>query len=132
MAGSLRLNSGRALQPASLSSCRIHQQPRRNDASGLVPLGSRRLLQTRSLKWLLLSMLLLTAGTGDNPNGERGPQAPTAAQMRALLNLTTQLRSRYAIPLDHVIQHRDVNPQTQCPGDRFPFNQFIEQLREKN
>jgi hypothetical protein len=68
--------------------------------------------------------------TGDNPNGERGPLEPTAAQMRALIDLTARLRARYAIPLDNVIRHHDVNPDTECPGDRFPFAQFVEQLRE--
>lgn len=69
--------------------------------------------------------------TEDNPTGERGPKEPTESQIRALVDLTTRLSARYGIPIDHVIQHRDVNPNTKCPGDRFPFGQFMEQLRER-
>lgn len=68
--------------------------------------------------------------TEDNPTGTRGPKEPTASQIRALAELTARLSKRYGIPLDHVVQHHDVNPNTECPGDRFPFSQFIEQLRE--
>src|SRR5205085_12283766 len=53
----------------------------------------------------------------DNPKGERGAKEPTVAQMRALSELTTQLRSRYGIPLDHVVKHHDVDPNADCPGD---------------
>lgn len=67
--------------------------------------------------------------TDDNLRGERGPKEPTTAQIQALLELTSRLRDRYNIPLDHVIQHRDVNPNTQCPGDHFHFPQLVEQLK---
>lgn len=66
----------------------------------------------------------------DNPRGARGPQTPTAAQMDALVALTTELRKRYGIPLERVMLHHEVNPNTQCPGDRFPSGTFIEQLRD--
>lgn len=64
-----------------------------------------------------------------NPDNKQGPQEPTSAQIQSLLDLTTRLRERYQIPLDRVIQHRDVNPNTQCPGDRFPFKQLTDYLR---
>lgn len=67
--------------------------------------------------------------SADNPGGEEGPQEPTPAQVAALLELTTRLRERYDIPPERVIQHRDVSPNTQCPGDRFPFEQLTERLR---
>lgn len=67
--------------------------------------------------------------TEDNPTGAHGPREPTAAQMRALVELTSQLRARYGIAFDQVVRHHDVNPSTECPGDRFPFSQFIDRLR---
>jgi N-acetylmuramoyl-L-alanine amidase len=65
----------------------------------------------------------------DNPNGEKGPQEPTEAQMRALIDLTQRLRERYHFPVQEVRQHVDVNPNTECPGDRFPFHRLIESLK---
>jgi N-acetylmuramoyl-L-alanine amidase len=72
--------------------------------------------------------------TGDfsstgNPAGARGGLEPTPAQMRSLVELTNRLRARYGIPLGNVIRHHDANPDTDCPGDRFPFTQFTAQLR---
>jgi hypothetical protein len=67
--------------------------------------------------------------SADNPDGKQGPQEPTPAQLQSLLDLTTRLRERYQIPLDRVIQHLDVNPNTQCPGDRFPFKQLTDHMR---
>lgn len=66
--------------------------------------------------------------TKDNPTGERGLQKPTPAQMRALVTLCRRLRARYHIPLQNVRRHRDVDPATECPGDRFPFLELLKQL----
>ncbi|HWR36784.1 MAG TPA: peptidoglycan recognition family protein [Clostridia bacterium] len=59
----------------------------------------------------------------DNPHGERGAQAPTPQQMRALAVVCRRLMT-----LDHVIRHSDVS-NTQCPGDRFPFDAFVRGLK---
>lgn len=67
---------------------------------------------------------------GDGSNRGYGPREPTAAQMNSLVNLINTLRKRYTIPLDRVIQHHDVNPETHCPGERFPYPQLIDRLRE--
>ncbi|HEX8720829.1 MAG TPA: peptidoglycan recognition family protein, partial [Pyrinomonadaceae bacterium] len=61
----------------------------------------------------------------ENPSGALGAVEPTYAQMRSLIELTNRLRAQYDIPLGNVIQHHDVNPNTECPGDHFPFTQFI-------
>jgi hypothetical protein len=68
--------------------------------------------------------------TADNPHGADGMPEPTAAQMEALLALGRRLRERYSIPLERVRLHRDVSTGTVCPGDRFPFEQFIGRLGE--
>lgn len=68
-------------------------------------------------------------GNDDSLSRGQGPREPTAAQMNALVELTRSLRQRYGISLDRVIQHHDVNPDTHCPGERFPFLQFIDRLR---
>lgn len=59
-----------------------------------------------------------------------GPREPTREQMRALAELTTRLRERHQIPLGRVVRHRDLNPDTQCPGERFPFPQLLEMLQQ--
>lgn len=65
----------------------------------------------------------------DNPNGERGLTEPTEAQMRALTELCRNLRQKYQIPIQSVVRHSDVNPNTECPGDRFPFEAFAKALQ---
>lgn len=66
----------------------------------------------------------------DNPSGEQGLKEPTAEQQAALLELSGRLRAKYHIPLNHVRGHFDVNPQTECPGNRFPMTDFLTQLSE--
>lgn len=66
--------------------------------------------------------------TADNPTGERGLQKPTPAQMSALVTLCRRLRARYHIPLRNVRRHSDVDLETQCPGDCFPFPELLKQL----
>lgn len=65
----------------------------------------------------------------DNPRGAKGPPAPTRQQMRALLALCRQLRKSYNIPIQRVMRHGDVST-TRCPGDRFPFKEFLAQLQQ--
>jgi len=67
--------------------------------------------------------------SSDNPNGERGLTEPTEAQMHALTELCRNLRQKYQIPLKVVLRHNDVNPNTECPGDRFPFEAFLKTLQ---
>lgn len=69
--------------------------------------------------------------TNDNPGGERGLAAPTDAQMRALTALVKRLRESHRIPLDNIRRHRDVNPDTECPGDRLPFGLWMEELSDE-
>jgi hypothetical protein len=66
----------------------------------------------------------------ENSAGALGAAEPTDAQMRSLVELTNRLRAQYDIPLGNVIQHHDANPNTECPGDRFPFTQFTARLRQ--
>jgi SH3 domain-containing YSC84-like protein 1 len=64
----------------------------------------------------------------DNPRGAKGPIAPTRQQMRTLIELCRQLRKSYQIPIQRVVRHGDVST-TRCPGDRFPFKEFLAQLQ---
>lgn len=66
----------------------------------------------------------------DNPGGEQELEEPTPAQQAALLELSRRLRAKYHIPLNRVRGHFDVNPQTECPGNRFPMTDFLTQLNE--
>jgi N-acetylmuramoyl-L-alanine amidase len=65
----------------------------------------------------------------DNPNGERGLTKPTEAQMQALIELSRNLRQKYQIPANAVLRHHDVSPNTECPGDRFPFETFMKSIQ---
>ncbi len=66
-----------------------------------------------------------------NPHGERGLTEPTEAQLRSLDELSRTLLERYRLPLESVRRHRDVNPDTECPGDRFLFEGFRSQLEAR-
>jgi hypothetical protein len=68
--------------------------------------------------------------TSHNQAGERGLQEPTAAQMAALATLCRQLSGRYQIPPRRIQRHSDVNPDTQCPGDRFHLGGLLDRLSE--
>lgn len=68
--------------------------------------------------------------TADNSRGEDGPMEPTAVQMEALVALTRRLRERYSISPESIRPHRGVSDGTVCPGDRFPFEQFVKRLDE--
>lgn len=66
--------------------------------------------------------------TAHNPDGARGLTAPNAAQMRSLVELCRRLREQYRLPPESVRRHSDVNDHTECPGDRFPFDELIRQV----
>lgn len=65
---------------------------------------------------------------GFQTNNHWFPERPTKRQMRALIGLCERLMSKYHIPPDLVKRHRDIN-DTFCPGDRFPYNFLLTQLR---
>lgn len=67
--------------------------------------------------------------SGRGAPGEYGAEEPTAAQLNALVNLCRRLQIEYAIPAKHVVTHHEVNPETECPGDRFPFQKVAEWIR---
>lgn len=58
------------------------------------------------------------------------PASPTQAQKDALIKLSAKLIVKYNIPLTHIKRHRDVN-QTNCPGDRFPFEDILLGIRDE-
>jgi N-acetylmuramoyl-L-alanine amidase len=63
--------------------------------------------------------------TKHNPQGEFGLQRPTEAQMHSLVALCQNLEKQYAIISERIISHKDVNPDTECPGDRFPVEELF-------
>jgi hypothetical protein len=66
--------------------------------------------------------------TRDNPDGRMGLMSPSQEQMRSLVKLTHDLQSKYQIPDARVVLHRELNAQTECPGDRFDKDSFLKQL----
>ncbi|MFN2492961.1 MAG: peptidoglycan recognition family protein, partial [Pyrinomonadaceae bacterium] len=65
----------------------------------------------------------------NNASGHNGPETPTREQMRALVELIRQLQHRYHLSLNDTVRHRDVDPGTECPGDRFPFDQLQKEVQ---
>lgn len=68
----------------------------------------------------------------ENLHGEKGLRRPTANQMRSLYDLCNRLRRRYGFALSEIRRHSDVNKETQCPGDRFPYEDLIAKLSESD
>jgi N-acetylmuramoyl-L-alanine amidase len=66
--------------------------------------------------------------SGDNANGKRGLPAPTELQLNALMELTNRLQKKYGFSSGQILRHSDVNPSSECPGDRFPFDEFRARL----
>jgi N-acetylmuramoyl-L-alanine amidase len=66
----------------------------------------------------------------DNPTGKKGPPRPSAKQIASLIQLCRRLKDRYNIPLQHIVRHSDIS-STKCPGDRFPFRFFLDQLQRR-
>jgi N-acetylmuramoyl-L-alanine amidase len=66
----------------------------------------------------------------DNPQGNKGVPRPTDAQVNSLIRLCRELRTRYRIPLQHIVRHSDIT-STQCPGDRFPFALLLSKLKDQ-
>ncbi|MBI1750399.1 MAG: N-acetylmuramoyl-L-alanine amidase [Acidobacteria bacterium] len=67
--------------------------------------------------------------SAQNPTGTMGLQEPTQAQIQSLVRLVRELRSRYAIPPERILLHRQVDRDTQCPGDRFPVAFFTARIQ---
>lgn len=53
--------------------------------------------------------------SSDNPDGRKGPKKPTPAQLRSLKMLIQELKKKYPVLI--VKSHREINPDTECPGD---------------
>ena len=65
--------------------------------------------------------------TKDNRKGDKAPLEPTAEQMRSLTLLCQRLRHCYNIPVSRIVRHSDIG-RTECPGDRFPYAEFLRQI----
>lgn len=58
--------------------------------------------------------------------------SPTSVQMDALVKLTLELMRQYHIPLKNIVPHRAVTQGTSCPGTLFPWEEFIQRLKENS
>jgi hypothetical protein len=65
------------------------------------------------------------------PGATESPIQPTEAQLKAAANLR-YLQLKYQIPLERTHYHRDVTKGTECPGDKFPFNDILHILRNSS
>lgn len=63
-----------------------------------------------------------------NSDGRMKPSRPTDAQMQALTELVRRLMSKYDLEPDDIHRHGDLG-QTACPGERFPFETFVDSLK---
>jgi hypothetical protein len=98
---------------------------------GTVQKGRPELLQgshTQGYNSYIGICLIGNFSSADNPAGNRGLTAPTESQLNALTDLTRSLQGRYGFSSRQVLRHNDVNPTSECPGDRFPFEDFRARL----
>lgn len=54
---------------------------------------------------------------------------PTTEQLKAGIDKVKELMNYFGVALDHVKKHSDF-VATDCPGKNFPFEQFIQELKE--
>ncbi|HEX8369583.1 MAG TPA: peptidoglycan recognition family protein [Pyrinomonadaceae bacterium] len=64
----------------------------------------------------------------DNKNGNKGPQHPTPEQLQTLEEIVGKLRKGYDIPLENIRTHKELDAQTECPGESFPIKDFFERI----
>jgi N-acetylmuramoyl-L-alanine amidase len=69
--------------------------------------------------------------TLDNPDGKMGLMVPSEEQMRSLVNLIHEMQAKYAIPGQQILLHREANPRTECPGDRFNRDSLFKRLASR-
>ena len=77
------------------------------------------------------------AHAGSEPHNEHGigicltgdfdREFPTEKQVASLVALVNHLQSRCGIPASHILLHRHIK-STRCPGQHFPFYQFVSLL----
>ena len=57
---------------------------------------------------------------------------PSQKQINTLIYTVNALRKYYKIPISNVMGHRDVpGANTECPGDFFPWQEFVRYLNKK-
>jgi hypothetical protein len=98
---------------------------------GTVQTGRPELLQgshTEGYNSYIGICLIGNFSSADNAAGDRGLSAPTESQLKALVELTRRLQAKYGFSERQIFRHSDVNPNTECPGDRFPFEEFRKRL----
>jgi len=74
--------------------------------------------------WLGICLI----GDFQPPNKRWWPTQPTDQQKKSLVTLCESLMSQYHISPENVKRHRDVH-LTWCPGNRFPYDAIIQELR---
>ncbi len=66
----------------------------------------------------------------DNKNGDKGPQQPTQEQMKTLIKITNNLQSKYNMPPENIRTHKELDLETECPGEKFPTDDFFDQIKK--
>jgi hypothetical protein len=64
----------------------------------------------------------------NNQLAAEGLERPTFEQMQSLVALSKDLSTRYNLSNNNIITHDSVNPKTECPGENFLLNEFLNQL----
>jgi N-acetylmuramoyl-L-alanine amidase len=98
---------------------------------GTVQQGRPELLQgshTKGYNSYIGICLIGNFSSADNADGKRGLSAPTESQINGLIELSRSLQKRYGFSRMQILRHSDVNPKSDCPGDRFPFGEFQKRL----
>jgi N-acetyl-anhydromuramyl-L-alanine amidase AmpD len=59
-----------------------------------------------------------------------GLNQPTPEQIQSLISITEDLSKRYHIPTENIVTHNNINPKTECPGEKFPINDFFKEIKK--
>jgi N-acetylmuramoyl-L-alanine amidase len=68
----------------------------------------------------------------DNPRGKKGPLTPTPEQMRSLEMLCRRIMEKHHLGVETIRTHRQLDGDTECPGNHFPFETLIRNLDKHN
>ena len=60
--------------------------------------------------------------------GDFNRDRPGLVQLESASRLTVDLLKKYQLPAEKVLPHRAVNTDTDCPGRRFPWTEFVQRV----
>lgn len=100
---------------------------------GAIEIGSRWLRQNEGIDGAHAGCVEYNRyGIGICLVGDFTTHGPSPRQVQALVDLIVRLQARYGIPTEQIVTHQAVRPHgTECPGDRFPWDEILARVRAR-